>query len=91
MVLIKRTMENIHQIAIKCLHNKRDLDNKQKPALPPPYITQGYLVTQPLHTRLTYCKVGNEAYHGPRGLLNMIWPMGSNSHRIKWPQIYIIG
>ena len=36
MVLIKRTMENIHQIAIKCLHNKRDLDNKQKPALPPP-------------------------------------------------------
>ena len=35
MVLIKRTMENIHQIAIKCLHNKRDLDNKQKPCTPP--------------------------------------------------------
>ena len=30
----------------------------------------------------TYSKVGNKSYHAPRGLMSMIWPMGSNSHRI---------
>ena len=40
MALIKRTMKNIHQIAIEYLThlvpNKRKLDNKQEPIHPPP-------------------------------------------------------
>ena len=53
MALMKRTMKNIHQIAIKYLTylvlNKRKLDDKQEP--PPLHITKGYWITRPLHTR----------------------------------------